>query len=185
MSQDWLMDFLYSLQDLIATIYLMRYLEGDKKLGLKSKYAEIMNAISNPEMLLSERESVAAKCATSINLTHSIFQQVFKSNGLVNFLLTVGSVFTCVIECITLLTTQKKMTEDKERSISIAQQFFITDYVSVAGVLQVYPLGLIASPKPKGTAKDQNCKCIPFYYLCTNSNSICHIYIYIYISLHL
>jgi len=175
--QDWLMDFLYSLQDLIATICLMKYLEGIKKLGLKSKSVELMNAISNPEMLLSERESVAEKYVTSINSTRSIFQQVFKSNGLVNFLLTVGSVFTYVIECITLLTTQKKMTEDKERSISIVQQFFIIDCISVAEVLQIYPLGVVASPKPKGTAQDQNCKCIPFYYLYTNSSSICHIYI--------
>jgi len=168
--QDWLMDFLFSLQDLIATINLVRYLEEDKKLGLKSKNEELMNAISNPEMLLSEREFVADKYFTSINSTHSIFQQVFKNKGLVNFPLTVGRVFTYVIECITLLTTQKKITKGKERSI--AQQFLITDYVSVAEVLQIYPLGVVASPKSKGTAQDQNCKCIFFYYLCTNSSSI-------------
>jgi len=72
----------------------------------------------------------------------------------------VGGVFVFVIECvITLLTTQKMTNyEDREKSAwKIVQQFLTTDYVNVAEVLQVYPLGLVASPR---TAQDQHCKCI-------------------------
>ena len=69
--------------------------------------------------------------------------------------------FAFVIECVTTLLTMQKKTRDKEKSVrKIVQQFLTTDYVNVAEVLQVYPLGLFASPKPKRTAQDQNCKYI-------------------------
>jgi len=118
-------------------------------------------------MLLSEREMWTDKYFTNMSSIHCIFQKFFmrqiKSSGLVYYLLTaLGSVFAVVIEYVAnLLTMKRKMTQDKEKSLrKTVQQVLTTDYVNVAEVLQVYPLGLVASPKPKRTAQDQNCKCI-------------------------
>ena len=174
--QQWLIDYLYLLQDLTAIVYFLRYLEEEKKLDsssensrqiiyIKFQYEEILIVISMlcNDMFLSHKESM--NDCVSTNTTHSTFQQLrtkrFKKNGLVNCLVTIGSLIALMVECVViLLTTQKKIFKHnsyKEKSVrKKVKQFLTTDYVNVTEVIQIYPLGLVTSPKPKRKAQNQS-----------------------------
>ncbi|XP_065896819.1 uncharacterized protein [Dysidea avara] len=115
------------------------------------------------DMFLSHKESM--NDCVSTNTTHSTFQQLrtkrFKKNGLVNCLVTIGSLIALMVECVViLLTTQKKIFKHnsyKEKSVrKKVKQFLTTDYVNVTEVIQIYPLGLVTSPKPKRKAQNQS-----------------------------